>query len=1325
MSEKLELKVSLLENGSNWPTYKHAIKIVLKTRKLFHVLEPENGCKNAGTDDEKLMVMGLLINSMHESQFSFTGLSEDPATAWSNLKASKEAKGGHRAIQLLHSLSTSSQASDSVTVYSQSIMEKTRDLRSLCSELSVDQVISMIATSSFLKGLSPSLDSYAANAVGVDVKNIKIEDLISGAITEEQRQANREVTREDSVIANAANTADNNICKTCTHHLHRADRCYIKYPHLRRKKPPVFNKIKQQAQLAFANMVTTSEIDDESKYQSVVVQSHHHMNVKANVANEGAKDADRWLFDTGATRHMCNDKALFTSIIKSKKVTITFGGGSQLVTDMVGRIEATIITDRGSFDTSITDVLYVPGLVTNLLSAKALTEQCNARFTLSAEGCTIQRKREGAYTDIGFIRYSNNLLPVKILRRHHVNSAITPSPTTSLWHARLGHASKDAIHQTSVNVIGMPACEPTLQECDACHTGKERALPYAKQAANKSTERLQLVHSDLCGPLPENALGYRYYVVFVDDFSGYTDVVLLRNKSETLNAFISYKARVENIAQKPIKSFRSDGGGEFTSKEFSEYLQLDGITRQKSAAECQEQNGKAERTVQSINNITRSMLHHSALDTEFWPYAVQQAVHVKNRTSTRVLDGLTPYEAFHGQKPEVQHLRVFGCLAWGLIPQERRKGGKYVARARKAIHLGRAPEYKAYTLLDVETGKTFVSRNVTFVEDKFIDSSDQAKESDSTAPAVINELDLNTARAINDPAPPVEGNSVEEEAISREHEHKEEHQASANPSAPLAPALTNPSPASAPNPSQPISPPAPDSPLPNPVEVTPRSIMLTPLQNQRAQAELIVNELWSSRANGGVNFFSDRLNANVSAIIDAKALEAKIPPHVLKKAIVDRRKRDTNSSQQAEHKRPITEAYSAQIAANFDTVPQNHAEAMADPRSHDWKLAEEAEMDALKKCETYELVEPPEDRQIIGCRWVYSIKRDQDGKLIKFKARLVALGYSQQEGIDFDETYSPVLRYGTLRALIALAAAHGLHMCQMDVITAYLNGVIDREVYMKQPPGHEVNGKERFVCKLKKGLYGLRQSGRLWYERMNKELLRLGFTRLESDNCVYIRSSNESTTIIGLYVDDLMVLSDCTIAIDGVKRGLVSAFDMKDLGKPSFILGIRVVQDAADGSISICQDQYVSQVLKRFGMQDASKQTMTPMNTGLKLCTSGVHDEGEAAKTDIKEYQQLIGSLMYAMIATRPDIAYAVGKLAQYSSDPRKPHRDALDHVLRYLSRTRNYGLKYKKSEDEFETPTLIGYSDADWGGCLDTRRSTSAFLITIIHVRSRIHCCQ
>lgn len=1322
---KIEMKAFLSADGSNWVGYKHALKMVLKAHKLYHIIEPDLASPTA-TDDEKNAVNVIFANTMHSDQIALTLYSEDPQTAWSNLKRYRETDGAHRAVELIHGLTSSDQGNDKVSTYGKSIIDKTRELKSLCVALSADQIIEMIATASFLKGLSPSLDSFAVNAVGTDIKNIKLDVLIASAITEEQRQHNRDTMRGDKfdpIVVNSASSSAE--CVHCKRTNHPSDNCFVRFPHLRpssygtRNKPsptfnkvsgPAFNKMQQQAKIAFANVANdelvesnnqldSPTIDISTQYLSTIDQSNHCISDPPSSA--------RWLVDTGATRHMCNNQNLFSSIKKGQLTSITFGGGSKLSTDLVGEIDALIVTDSGSFSTKILNVLYVPGLVTNLLSAKSLCEETQATFTLSAKGCSVQRSHNGKQTNIGYINYSNNLLPVMIRRSYNqaMLAKIHLSPE-ELWHTRLGHPNKMSLHQTSLVTKGIPQCKVVDHHCDACHTGKEKALPHAKVASNKSTEPLELIHADLSGPLPDNDQGYKYYVVFVDDCSGFCDISLLKRKSETLDAFEAYKARVENLLEKSIKSFRSDGGGEFISNRFSQFLRENGITRQKSAAESQEQNGRAERIIQSLNNITRCFLHHASLDAHFWPFAIQQAVFVKNRTATTVLNGKTPFELFNGKLPNLRDLRTFGCLAWGLIPKVSREG-KYSDRSRKSIHLGRANEYQAYTLLDLENGKIFVSRNVTFAEEYFIDSCDRVREGDNvtysvngvdqtseSAQQIAQEIDDLQNQPISQPnsAQPVEQPSADQHINQQ-----------ANPQV------------NQPTISQQVTQPPP----------TPTTqAMETSTQQERA--EEIADRLWKQREDGGIDFFKPKLNADISAMLDTEARTANIHYHILRKVIKDRRineaqihlafEREKSSTKTESNPTPfiVTEAYSAEVAAEVIPTPQNHKQAMSDLHARDWKQAEESEMNSLRKCGTYTIVPLPEGRQVIGCRWVYAIKRDQDGVLVKFKARLVALGYAQLEGIDFDETFSPVLRYATLRALIALAAKHKLHLAQMDVNTAYLNGDIDYEIFMKQPPGYEVKGKEDFVCKLNKGLYGLKQAGRLWYAKIDKELHQLGFTRMNTDGCAYMKVSTQSTIIIGLYVDDLLLLSDCIKDLNQIKSGLTATFEMKDLGDANYILGIRIVQDEEDGSISICQDEYIKQVVKRFGFEEAKPTTMVPMNPGLKLCKTGIVDQPEAPKVDVKEYQRAIGSLMYAMIGTRPDIAFAVGKLAQYSSDPRLPHREALDQVLRYLSRTRNVGLRYTSDDNIQEDATLTAFSDADWGGCLDTRRSTTAFLVKL-----------
>ena len=349
---------------------------------------------------------------------------------------------------------------------------------------------------------------------------------------------------------------------------------------------------------------------------------------------------------------------------------------------------------------------------------------------------------------------------------------------------------------------------------------------------------------------------------------------------------------------------------------------------------------------------------------------------------------------------------------------------------------------------------------------------------------------------------------------------------------------------------------------------------------------------------------------------------------------------------------------------------------------------------------TWDLVELPEGREAIGSKWVFKVKHDSCGKVDRFKGRLVAKGYSQQYGIDFEETFAPVVRFSAIRTLLAFAVNNNMIVHQMDVVTAFLNGELQEEIYMQQPPGYEVPGKENLVCKLKKSLYGLKQSPRCWNKSFQEFMRELGLKQSSADPCVFIQDETESMTIVAVYVDDLIVMSTSPEKLDATKKALSERFKMKDMGPLHYCLGVSVVQNA--GGIWLHQKQYILSMLLRFGLVDA-KPASTPADPNVRL----VKDDGVSKQLEDKAlYQSMVGSLLYAAMATRPDITQAVGAVSKFCAQPTEAHLTAVKRVLRYLSGTKELALRYRKSE---EPP--IGYSDADWAGDHDDRHSTSGNL--------------
>ncbi|TFY59187.1 hypothetical protein EVJ58_g5934 [Rhodofomes roseus] len=319
-------------------------------------------------------------------------------------------------------------------------------------------------------------------------------------------------------------------------------------------------------------------------------------------------------------------------------------------------------------------------------------------------------------------------------------------------------------------------------------------------------------------------------------------------------------------------------------------------------------------------------------------------------------------------------------------------------------------------------------------------------------------------------------------------------------------------------------------------------------------------------------------------------------------------------------------------------------------------------------------------------------------------ARVVAKGFTQVWGQDYTETFSPVARFESVRYLLAHAALEDWEIESMDVKTAFLNGDLDEEIYMEQPEGWAVPGKENWVCLLKKAIYGLKQASRQWNAKIHKSLLDLGFIRTYSDAGIYVfsRESEGHTCLIILYVDDLLLMGDSKLFIDNIKQRLSLEYQMTDLGAVQRFLGLHIRRERLARRIFVDQEDYIQSVLERFQMSNC-KSARTPLPAGAVL-EKNTDIASEIFRT---RYQSIIGSIMYAMLGTRPDISFAVTRLAKFSSNPSKEHMKFAYYVLRYLQGTKELALCY----DGGSNSGLIAYSDSDWAEDRDDRHSTSGFV--------------
>ncbi len=378
--------------------------------------------------------------------------------------------------------------------------------------------------------------------------------------------------------------------------------------------------------------------------------------------------------------------------------------------------------------------------------------------------------------------------------------------------------------------------------------------------------------------------------------------------------------------------------------------------------------------------------------------------------------------------------------------------------------------------------------------------------------------------------------------------------------------------------------------------------------------------------------------------------------------------------------------------------PQSYREALASPQADKWMAAFQKEYDSLIKNETWDLVPLPPDCTVINCRMIGKLKPGYEGVPERYKGRLVAIGSRQRYGIDYDETFAPVPHNEAVKATLAEIASLDLEMIQFDISTAFLYAELDKPIYMKQPEGFIVTGKEDYVCRLKKSLYGLKQAPRLWFQRFDSALTRFGLKNSAADRCVYIRRTSDEVTIGVIHVDDAVFGSNKKEVLQNICNHLSGEFQVQSL-PPIRFLGINMSRDRSNKRIFLSQTHMVEKLVTRFGMESVKPRAVpADPNKRLSDCPKS-KSEGE----EIVNYRESVGALLYLTLQTRPDLAYAVGQAAKYCQDPNAEHWQALVQIFGYLNGTKNFGIWIGG-----ERTGLIGYSDADFAGDTGDRKSTS-----------------
>uniref|UniRef100_A0AAV1TC62 Reverse transcriptase Ty1/copia-type domain-containing protein n=1 Tax=Peronospora matthiolae TaxID=2874970 RepID=A0AAV1TC62_9STRA len=583
----------------------------------------------------------------------------------------------------------------------------------------------------------------------------------------------------------------------------------------------------------------------------------------------------------------------------------------------------------------------------------------------------------------------------------------------------------------------------------------------------------------------------------------------------------------------------------------------------------------------TLVECARCMMEHAGLGKSYWGEAVMTAMFLRNRCPTRAIhQDKSPFKVWTMKKPILANLKVFGCHAYVQVPQDKR--AKFDSKSSLCCFLGYAEHQKSYRFEEVSTGAIKISRDATFMEDKFDEGP----------------------RNYNDDSSVVEFDDHDED------EEKEEGKT------------------------------------------------------------------------------DDDMNSSDDDDEDTRSSKSNIKRHT--------------RTQSLEKATIIPSPLSV-----LGETPTTFKSAMELSDSGKWKAACDSEFDSLQINDTWEIVPLPKGRKAIGCRWVFRVKENQDGEVERFKARLVAKGFSQKFGVDYEETFAPVAKFTSIRVVLSMAAKYGLMLHQMDVKTAFLNGSLNEDIYMDQPDGYLDATQPDYVCKLKRSLYGLKQSPRMWNQTIDGFMIKMGFKKCESDHCIYIKRDDQDMILVVLYVDDLILASSNNELLKSTKMALSKRFEMTDLGELDYFLGMEIKNDRKTGMVTVQQTKFLKSVLTKFGM-DNSKPVKTPQGPDLKLTKNMCDQECKHEDTMcIVPYRSSVGGIMYLMVATRPDLAAAVGSLSQFSSDTCPTHWQALKRVLRYLQATPNHGLEFARKEGS----RICGHTDADWAVDIASRRSTSGYV--------------
>jgi hypothetical protein len=1102
-----------------------------------------------------------------------------------------------------------------------------------------------------------------------------------------------------------------------------------------------------------------------------------------------------WCADTGCTSHMTDKPTLFRGpMVKIRRRTVKVGGG-RLYADFMGTVEMKV----AGVSLLLENVLHVPSLDANLLSSRKICadwkclgvfDDKSMWFISDSKQVILQAKVTGGLyivsrivpntrgvqssallADLGdntdstrfnpFYRgnqdgecchtamtadenddialdehsYPDNPNDSKRLRKFSQKENLA---RYRLMHRRFAHLGPEKLRNLhKVTTLKRPILVPTDREmCRVCKLTKLRNRT-SKVLSPWKESILALISIDVAGPFLPTIRGNRWFAQVVDNATRKTWTLVAKTKAEVMKKLEKWKETEEQRTHMRIGAVRSDNASEIREK-LDEWSKLGVIEEPTTTYTGSHQNGVAERSIQQAETDARAMLKDADLPLEFWDWAVEADSYVRNRTpGGPLVDGirLSPEEAYTGDKPSIDYIRVFGSICYSYISPKSLPSGtvskKLMDTGREGVFVGYNHETtKQLCVYAPDLGYAIMTSILDVDEEKQGGSLDlKIRKGDPQGTSAESFISQGTSSAPPQRRPA--GRPRNEELIKVVSSIPTQRNNFDIVIPPIQKALQF---------EGPLKVKIPDSIVPTQGEGPDKA------KGPEQPPLLVPTSKTIDRANRDQ---STKLEPRDTVMTGTEGNHARFPlfygenqPTALTPTTTATREKRTYENddmdtrkakrQRAFHASEIHALIaqriyelegeveeSAFIAAGGTvdiTIPKGYDEAINDPdHGAEWQSAIEEEIQSLVANGTWKEEKAPKGSNLVSTKWVFTIKTNADGSLERYKARLVARGFSQVYGEDYTDTFAPTVRTDTLRIFFAMVAANDLECRTYDIKNAFTESSLKERIFLSAPKGVPVT--PGYVLRVLRSLYGLKQSARDWNMLCKSELKKLGFRQSLADPCLFTHAERQIVLLV--YVDDIAAAAksndDLFWFFDNFRR----RFNTKDLGEISKILGIHVTRNRKQRELFIDQAQYLEEkVLQRIGLPLESSSTSKPR----LIPVSGRYDKLEAAtpeeeRTNTTEYQQKIGSIMYAMVYTRPDIAFHIGQLSQQMKDPAVRHNSAVKELGRYLRTTIRQKIRYGPTEEAFLKvyepdlgANLALYSDADWAN-MKGRKSISGYV--------------